>query len=72
MKLHKEQFDRFINGQKQDAEAKDSEMAMQLEDIRRQLAAKQEDEKNALISHHNEEVKSYTVTVVLIYISYYH
>ena len=60
MKLHKEQFDKFISGQKQDAEIKDREMALQLDEIRRQLVAKQEEERQTLIASHNEEVTGFS------------
>ena len=56
MKLHKEQFDKFVTSQKKDSEEKENETNKRIDEVRKQLMAEWDAEKEGLIASHAEEV----------------
>ena len=56
MKLHKEQFDKYVTAQKKDSEAKEHEVENRIEEIRKQMMTERDTEKEEIIAAHAEEV----------------
>ena len=57
IKLHKDQFDKFIVAQKKDAETREEETTQKLEEMRIKMTEEYNMEKQKLTAAHAEEVR---------------